>query len=365
MGERARLLALLAGGAPDRVPWYGDLSYWIPAALESGALGREYAGDGVYALHRDLGVGFYLQGYFPFRAVSGDGVEIESRTEGNARHTVTRTPISSLNQTEVYLPGSYTSAIVEHPVKDLRDLETYADLVERTRFEPDYAEAIRRGALIGDLGVCLCYLPKSPFMELIALKSGVANVTEMRCEDEARFASILARIERRMDAAAEISLAAPAECLMLPENISSEVVGKGPFLRYMDGWHRRWNGRIRGAGKVSFVHLDGTLRGLISEISAAGARVIEALTPKPVGDLDVSEWIGRVGDHSILWGGIPGALFSDHVSDAAFDEHVKRVLDAMARVPRFVLGVADQVPPGARIERIARVREFVDRYGAY
>jgi hypothetical protein len=37
----------------------------------------------------------------------------------------------------------------------------------------------------------------------------------------------------------------------------------------------------------------------------------------------------------------------------------------MKKQPRYVLGVADQVPPKARFERVKRVSELVESYGCY
>jgi hypothetical protein len=65
------------------------------------------------------------------------------------------------------------------------------------------------------------------------------------------------------------------------------------------------------------------------------------------------------------WGGIPGSYFTDLVSDKAFDAFVIRLLETMTSEPRYVLGVADQVPPRSRWERIARVRPLVEKYGSY
>jgi hypothetical protein len=48
---------------------------------------------------------------------------------------------------------------------------------------------------------------------------------------------------------------------------------------------------------------------------------------------------------TVFWGGIPGAFFTPLVSDEEFDAHVKRTIEVMRRSPRYVLGVADQVPP--------------------
>jgi hypothetical protein len=67
----------------------------------------------------------------------------------------------------------------------------------------------------------------------------------------------------------------------------------------------------------------------------------------------------------IVWGGLPGVMFSDLVSDAEFDAFVIRVLEVFRQEPRYVLGVADQAPPLARLERITRTRDLVEQHGHY
>ena len=73
---------------------------------------------------------------------------------------------------------------------------------------------------------------------------------------------------------------------MIPENLSSESVGKKFFKRWVQPFDTYWTGRIRDAGKHSFIHIDGTLRGLIRECSQTGFNVLEAVTPGPVGDIE-------------------------------------------------------------------------------
>jgi len=53
------------------------------------------------------------------------------------------------------------------------------------------------------------------------------------------------------------------------------------------------------------------------------------------------------------------------VSDEEFERHIKNVLSVMRAEPRYVLGVADQVPPDGLERRVRRVRELVEQYGAY
>jgi hypothetical protein len=67
----------------------------------------------------------------------------------------------------------------------------------------------------------------------------------------------------------------------------------------------------------------------------------------------------------IYWGGIPGSFFTPAVDDGTFDRFVRDALAVMRKDRRYVLGVADQVPPDARESRVRRVAELVDTYGGY
>lgn len=98
-------------------------------------------------------------------------------------------------------------------------------------------------------------------------------------------------------------------------------------------------------------------------------KILQGETPDRVpwfGDLAVEEW-ASVADHPkmVLWGGIPGSYFTDHVDDEEFDRHVKHVLSVMRQQPRYVLGVADQLPPDGLERRVRRVSQLVDEYGVF
>ena len=364
MNERARALAVLKGQKPDRLPWYADLDYWIAYLKTDNLLSERYhQPDGVYQLSRDLGAGFYLQGYFPLREIH-DYQEIVER-QGNHRITRVPTPYGELRQVEAWLPDAYCWAWPERFVKSWRDLKSLQYMFEHTFYEPDYQLATERYERIGENGIVLCYLPRSPFMVTTVLLAGIEAVSFAITDAAEVFDETMDVMTRNLDVAAEIALQSPAECLMIPDNISSEVVGKRLYKRYVQPFHERWTQRIRAAGKISCVHVDGTLKGLAREIAASGFDFLEAMTPAPVGDLAVEEWKNWVGERTVMWGGIPGVYFTDLVSDEDFDAFVIQLLQTMTREPRYVLGVADQVPPRSRWERIARVRQLVDQYGAY
>ena len=70
MTPREQVLAILKGEQPDRVPWFGDLDYWATARIGRKEFAEDFKQQDAYIdWHRELGVGFYLQGYFPFKTI--------------------------------------------------------------------------------------------------------------------------------------------------------------------------------------------------------------------------------------------------------------------------------------------------------
>ncbi len=366
MTRRERLLTILKGEQPDQVPWFGDMDYWANSLVKRGLKPKDFVlSDDYIKWHRDLGVGFYLQGYFPYKQVISN-CNIKDWWEGNKHYKSIETPIGTVRECWEYVPKSFCDAPVEHFMKSEAEIPVMKYIYENTSFEPDYDQALLRKKQVGDQGVVLCYLPKSPFMHLMALEAGVMAVTLSALTAPVEFKDLLDTMKKVFDKAAQIAVDSPAEVLMIPENLSSEMVGPDLFKLYMYDYQKEWTSKIREAGKYSFIHIDGTLTGLLKHEAAVGFSVLEALTPHPVGDMKWEDLDRFVGDSkSILWGGIPGSYFTDCVDDNEFDRHVKYLLEIMIKKPRFVLGVADQVPPDGLERRVRRVSELVNEFGKY
>lgn len=357
---------MLAHEPCDQVPWNGDLDYWITYLRDEKMLKERYTGEeGRFNLHRDLGVGFYLQGHCPYRTTI-EGVDIKVEKNGNTTRTIYKTPVGTLTETWVYAWQTHSPGPTEFMVKTADDFEALKYMYDHTYYEADYSfTTLVHDRYVGDQGVTLVYTPHTPLMELVAGKAGIGNLVYAMADDEDGFNALFDSMKKKFDEASQLVIGAPAECIMIPENLSSESVGKNFYAKYMAPIHREWTKKIREAGKYSFIHMDGTLKGLIKEVSESGFDVIEACTPYPVGDMTLEEMRAAVCPDTIIWGGIPGGYFTDQLTDEEFDKYIIGVLDVMKKDRRLTLGVSDQVVPGARAERIARVKELVDRYGKY
>ena len=207
--------------------------------------------------------------------------------------------------------------------------------------------------MVGEKGVILAYLPRSPFMEMVTTLVGIRTIVKLWMDAPLELQETLRLMETKHNQAAEIALNSPAECLMIPENLSSEVVGKRFYEWFLRGYECRWVERIRQAGKVSFIHMDGTLRGLLKEVLLGGFRCDRSRYSRAGGrpEFRADARPGRAAGHPV--GRVPGLYFTDLVDDAEFDRLVIQVLSVMRREPLYVLGVADQVPPGGLRLRVA------------
>ena len=364
MTNRERILMLLNRTVPDRVPWFGDLDYWYHAAIKKGELNDKYRSDGYFQLNKDLGVGFYLQGFFPFTQ-HNKNITFSDKSDNGQLIKTMHTPKGDLFEITQYLPTSFSTGYIKHFVETVDDLPKFKCYLESIHFSPAYDEAIRRKSIIGDNGIVLCYTPRSPFMQMVTTYIGIVNLVYLLADAPDEMAEIFYIMESKYNCAAEITVDSPAECIMIPENLSSEVVGEGYYLRYLRGYESRWIKRIRQAGKYAFIHMDGTLKGLLKHVAQTGFDVIEAATPAPSGDMTMAEIAAEITTDTIIWGGLPGIVFTPCFGNEAFEEHVKYVLSIMKQRPGFVLGVADQVPPDGIIERVGRIASLCDEFGRY
>ncbi|MCZ7545181.1 MAG: hypothetical protein M5R40_17390 [Anaerolineae bacterium] len=109
MNDRERVLTVLRGGVADRVPWFSDLDYWTYAVERRGERPSGFRQSPAYLdFHRELGVGFYLQGYWPFRPIYDGGIEVKAGQKGDIRYRRVHTPVGTLEEQWLFLWDSFS-----------------------------------------------------------------------------------------------------------------------------------------------------------------------------------------------------------------------------------------------------------------
>ncbi len=364
MTQRERLLAPFRGEMPDRPAWVADLGYWYPAMREQGLLDPRYEGpEGYDRLHRDLGVCMYYgRGGSTYTARYEGGVEAGTEEEGGVRERWWRTPAGEISDHWEYIPTSHCWAHVEYAVKTADDLRVVQDMFSRLRYEPASESFTRASEAVGDDGLPISAVPRGPLASLMTDWCGVMTTCYLIADEPAAVEDTLATIEDATEPAFDAIAEGPAELLHWCDNLDSNTY-TSYFDRYMRDCYSRRLELLHAAGKSVVTHLDGFVRGLLPKLVEVGFDGVESITPGPVGDVEIEELRGLCGsDDTIIWGGIPGAMFAPPWTAGDMREHTIRLLDALAEGGKLIVGSADQVPPDGDIELCRVIADTIEEH---
>ena len=363
-----RLMAVFRGEQPDFMPWFADLTYWYGAQAYRKTLPERYQGEGVVQLYRDLRCGCHEHALNLPCEISYEGVEVavrrETDTDLSAEREVVewRTPVGTLTQVKQFVPAGCCWGYRQYPVQSPADLRAMRYLFEHQQVKPNYEHQRRQLAMWQDWGVPSSIPPRSPLAQLIVIWMGVTNTIYALADAPEEVEATLEVLAASDDPIYEAICDSPAPLVYFGENITSEVVSPRLFERYYAPYYRRRSAQLHAAGKYIFVHVDGTMRGVLPLMAATGVDCAQSLTPAPVGDVAVSEMRALAGPDLILWGGVPAAFFSPQYPESALREIVMECIRHHLGTP-FILGVCDQVPPDGIIERVRMVSEIVEEHG--
>ncbi len=358
MTPRERVIATFERKPVDQRPWFADLSWWQRAEEHSGRVSEKYSGEeGLAGLHQDLNCGFYLQPVDFFQLEFETPVEL--KRENNLWIRTIKTPVGSLQEIQEYLPDAATWAPREHWVKEAADLRPFRYWLEGIHPVADYSGLERRIRLCGPNGIAIMTLPRTPLSRMLVEVSGIEFLAFALADDPGQVEKTFKTFEKIDDPFYKIAEEAPALFAMFPDNLSSDILSPRWFEKYSLPYYQQRTEQLRRAGKWTFTHLDGVMRGLLPLLGRSGVSCVEALTPAPYGDLQPEQIRELAGDEVVLWGGLPGPLFSPSCSDENFQRAVLHCLEVFQDDPAFVLGVGDQVPPDGIIERVRRVSELI------
>jgi uroporphyrinogen-III decarboxylase len=118
---------------------------------------------------------------------------------------------------------------------------------------------------------------------------------------------------------------------------------------------------LRSRGKTLCLHGDNDTRQILSQIERAGFGMVECFVTAPMVATTLAEARAAWGNRVIIWGGVPSVILEEPYTDDQFEAFMEDMFHTVATGDTFILGVADNVMPDAKIERIRRITEMVNR----
>jgi hypothetical protein len=309
-------------------------------------------------------VDYYTKQPHPLKARWADDVKnSEDRTPQQVRYRYD-TPHGTLLETHEFTVDK-TWRTVEFAAKSADDLPALRWLVARRRFDFDAAAYSVGDAFIGHRGVGQFWVPKSPYMAVAQQWMKYEDFVYALMDAPQAMEDVFAAIDDSQDELYEqIIGSGVARIINFGENLAMAYFSLEYFDKYILPWYQKRSGQLRRSGIFTHVHIDGSYRPLLPYIRHMPFDGIEALTPKPQGDVTLDEMIDNMGD-KVLLDGIPAVLFLRHHPldqlQACTETIVKRLH------PRLVLGISDELPEGGdeeSFDRMAWVAQYCKTYRA-
>jgi hypothetical protein len=370
MTRRELNLAVFEGTSKKQILWQPILDEWFIHHSRRGTLPARFSGMDLYSLYDAVrcsvryGPSYCGMGGIERYEVRDDVVRI---TERHADHTVeiVRTPKGELRTVYHEIWEDHrrvNNRISEFPVRTAADLRVATDLVERERFRADLEGYRRDDRAIGSRGEPTLGLSSSGYTDLIKHLCGLLETTYLFHDCPKEIEAYLEACDRRDDRLLDAALKLPCRLFNFGDHATNEFTPPPILKKYLIPRWQRLSDRLHREGRFVHSHWDGHSLLMLPYLKETHLDAVEALTPKPMGDMTLEQIKEAVGDKIIVVDLLPVISFLSNYSLGELMDFTKKVIDLFA--PKLILGISDELSATGQIERVEAISEYLDKtYG--
>ncbi|MDP3398488.1 MAG: uroporphyrinogen decarboxylase family protein, partial [Bacteroidales bacterium] len=123
--------------------------------------------------------------------------------------------------------------------------------------------------------------------------------------------------------------------------------------------------RIRSKGKHSYIHTCGHIDDRLELMRDSGTSGLECLDPEPVGNVDLENAFGRVGDHLFIKGNIDSVNSLLYADDTKAEADILKIIETGKKGKGFILSTACSIAPKVTADRLHMLYNLVREHGKY
>lgn len=380
MTSRERLLTVLGGGIPDRVPvsffvQEEYLSWFYPKRPQIRRL--EEAVDCARELDFDVmvrGRNFEFP-HFMKKSFCNWELNTSKKVENDNLYVIfeIKTPGGTLRQVEVGpnlkrgASGVHRST-VEYLIKSEEDFEIFSRYVPP--IDKDTADEMRQYAeysrkRIGDTGICVPWgwagvynqaanyrnvqeLMMDPYLNPDFYEAYMKKITQMEVE----YNSILAEF--------------PIDAVGIQGNIAnSGMVGKDFFKDHIYPYEKELVDAIQSKNRYTVYHNCGKAKILMECYAEMGLTAWETLSEAPQGDNDLALAKRTVGDRLVLIGNIDQIHFLKTATKEQIERQITYMMEIGKPGGKYIFAGSDFLERNTPIENVRTAIEAAKTYGRY
>ncbi len=352
------------GRAGGKVIWQPRIECWYGDKRRAGVpLPAPYTGMSLPELYRALGVSARIYAFNRcFVAAEDPAVRYRERqiTETDVER-VWETPVGTQTAVERRRPDVSYAKHLKWPIADEADMRvaTWRKAHETWRFDEATFRRVR--AEWAGLGAPTLYLPRVNVQRLyiddMGVEAGIFALMDHPDACAAYFEALEGSTERLIGVVCD----SPVQIINFGDNIHAATLPPDLFRRHVLPVYRRRSERLHAAGRFVHAHWDGDTGPLLPFARETGLDGIEAITPRPQGDVTLEAVKEALGDMFLL-DGIPAIYFDTTYDEQVLVDGARQVIDLFA--PNLILGISDEISSTGEIERVRLVSDVVNAYNA-
>lgn len=390
--HRQRMLATIRGEPTDRIPWAPRMDLWYIAQRARGTLPPEFVGLNMvevaelldvacHSIGGDMtlpggrdnslrGLGIDNHPDYPYR-VELRGLPIESTDDGEHLRTRIRTPAGELflhlfRSQGMARDGISLPFVKSYAIRSVDDFEAVAQVFEHLELipTPDAYRAFQRR--VGEQGLAVARGPvaASPIHLILHELVAMDQFFYLYHDERPAMHALAERMEPFFEAALEALASCAAEVVFWGANYDQDLTWPPFFEAEIAPWLKKVSDRLHAAGKFVLTHTDGENKRLLPLYPACGFDVAESFCPAPMTKTTLAEMLEGLRPKTTVWGGIPSvALLDDAMTDVVFARYLDELFASIGPGDHLILGVSDNVPPDANLDRLAEIKRRVAAFG--
>jgi len=287
-------------------------------------------------------------------------VSEDSEADGQRfRRTTLHTPAGSLWEERAFESAYGSSAIRRHFVQEPRDYDVLIAYLRDGVVLDNYAAYRQVDAELGDDGLPLPAVERTPYQQLWVQWAGLTNLSFHLVECPDKVEETVALLTKRARRIFEIAYHSPAPFIDFPDNITAPAVGPERFRRYCLPLYNELAAMLGERGAYVFVHMDGDLRPLWEAIGESGVRGIDSLSPAPDNDTTVAQ-ARAMWPEMRLWVNFPSSV---HLAEYdAVRRQAERILEEDGRSGLLQIQVSENVPKGRWRTSYAAIADAIEAF---
>jgi hypothetical protein len=370
MSNRQRILAILDGKSPDRLPWVPRLKLWYDARVAEGTMPTRYRGLSLRGLERAMGTGTPARDGRIVKA-RHEGVEIRWRERDSEILTEFITPVGTVSKLGIKSGGIDSLADEDvlpktYPITRIEDYAVVEYIYEHTYYEPTYQEYEAYERAVGEDGYPMVFAGDCPFHHFLLYLAGYSQGYFELADHTAQVEHLFRVMEQvDMERLWPLVLNSPARLILHGMHFDTQMTPPPLFERYIKPYYERIAPALHDRNKRLAYHADDDSKAILGLVKQSGFDFADCLCTAPMVTVTLEEARAAWGSDMIIYGGVPSVLLQAEFSDQEFEDYMSRVFRAVAPGDAFILGVSDNVMPDAMIARVERISELVWQRGGY